>query len=177
MKLTSLLRMLPAVALAATIGTAAAKPKAKPSPSPAAATADATPAASPESTAPSTTDTGAPAGKKRTMSPEAIKKGQLTRLRNEVGLKPDQETKVKPIVDKYVDDRIAVKNDASLTSSAKEAKFKDLRQQYVASINGVLTPDQQKQWAAAKTARVAKMRAGRAKAQAGAAAQPSPAVH
>ncbi|HEY0791736.1 MAG TPA: hypothetical protein VGD78_11800 [Chthoniobacterales bacterium] len=175
MKLTSLLRLLPAVALAATIGTAAAKPKVKPSPSPAAATSDATPAASPDDTATSTTGTAA--GKKRTMSPDAIKKGQLTRLRNEVGLKPDQETKVKPIVDKYVDDRLAVKNDASLSSTAKEAKFKDLRQQYVASINGVLTPDQQKQWAAAKTARVAKMRAGRAKAQAGAAAQPSPAVH
>jgi hypothetical protein len=177
MKLTSLLRILPAVALAATIGTAAAKPKVKPSPSPAAAASDAAPAAGSETTPTSTTDAGTAAGKKRTMSPDAIKKGQLTRLRNEVGLKADQETKVKPIVDKYVDDRQAVKNDASLTSTAKEAKFKDLRQQYVASINGVLTPDQQKQWAAAKTARVAKMRAGRAKAQAGAAAQPSPAAH
>lgn len=179
MKLRSLLRLLPAVALAATLGTASAKPKAKasPSPSPAAETQDATAAPSPAAE-------GSPAAgtKKRTMSPDALKKRFLTELQHQAGLTTAQEPKVKPIIDKYVNDRETVKNDASLNAAAKRDKLKQLRVQYESDINGVLTPDQQKKWTAYREGQRTKLRAAREKAQAtrkastGAAAQPTPAA-
>jgi hypothetical protein len=180
MKLRSLLRLLPAVALAATLGTAAAKPKAKasPSPSPAAETQDATAAPSPANA----NTTPAAGGKKRTMSPDALKKRFLTELQHQAGLTAAQEPKVKPIIDKYVNDREAVKNDASLTTAAKRDKLKQLRVQYESDINGVLTPDQQKKWTAYREGQRTKLRAAREKATTnrkaatGAAAQPTPAA-
>ena len=179
MKLRSLLRLLPAVALAATLGTAAAKPKAKASasPSPAAETQDATAVSSP---APETSP--AAGGKKRTVSPDALKKRYLTELQHQAGLTAAQEPKVTPIISTYVDNRMSVRNDNSLTTAAKADKLKQLRAKYVSDINGVLTPDQQKKWAAYTEARRAKLRAAREKAagtrkaSTGAAAQPSPAA-
>jgi Spy/CpxP family protein refolding chaperone len=179
MKLRSLLRILPAVALAATLGTAVAKPKAKasPSPSPAAETQDATAASSP---APETSP--AAGGKKRTMSPDTLKKRFMTELQHQAGLTTAQEPKVKPIIDKYVNDREGVKNDASLTTAAKKDKLKQLRAQYESDINGVLTPDQQKKWTAYREGRRAKLRVAREKAAAnrkvstGATTQPTPAA-
>jgi Spy/CpxP family protein refolding chaperone len=153
---------LPAVALAATLGTATAKPKAKasPSPSPATETQDATAASSPA-------DTNTPAGgQKRTVSPDSLKKRYLTELQHQAGLTAAQEPKVKPIISTYVDNRIAVRNDASLTAAAKADKLKQLRAQYVSDINGVLTPDQQKKWASFMEARRQKLRAAREKAAA-----------
>lgn len=179
MKLRSLLRILPAVVLAATLGTAAAKPKAKasPSPSPAAETQDATAASSP--TAANSPAAGA---QKRTVSPDSLKKRYLTELQHQAGLTAAQEPKVKPIISTYVDNRISVRNDATLNTAAKADKLKQLRAQYVSDINGVLTPDQQKKWAAFTEARREKLRAAREKAAANrkasnnAAAQPTPAA-
>ena len=179
MKLRSLLRTLPAVALAATLGTAAAaaKHKAAPSPSPAAATQEAT--AEPSPAAESSPDA---AGKKRTASPDALKKRFLTELQHQAGLNAAQEPKVKPIIDKYVNDREAVKNDPAMNIAAKRDKLKQLRVQYESDVKGVLTPDQQKKWTAYREGQRAKLRAGREKAAAnrkastGAAAQPSPAA-
>lgn len=178
MKLRSLLRLLPAVVLAATLGTAAAKPKAKasPSPSPAAETQDATAASSPAA------ETSPAGGKKRTVSPDSIKKRFLTELQHQAGLTTAQEPKVKPIIDKYVNDREAVKNDASLNTAAKRDKLKQLRVQYESDIKGVLTPDQQKKWTAYREGQREKLRAarekaaGNRKASTGAAAQPTPAA-
>jgi hypothetical protein len=179
MKLRSLLRLLPAVALAATLSTAVAKPKAhaSPSSSPAAETQDATAASSP---APETSPTAG--GKKRTVSPDTLKKRYLTELQRQAGLTTAQEPKVKPIISTYVDNRVSVRNDATLTAAAKADKLKQLRAQYVSDINGVLTPDQQKKWAAFTEARREKLRAAREKAttnrkaSTGAAAQPTPAA-
>jgi Spy/CpxP family protein refolding chaperone len=177
MKLRSLLRLLPAVALAATLGTAVAKPKAKASPSPAAETQGATATTSP---APETSP--AAGGKKRTVSPDSLKKRYLTELQHQAGLTAAQEPKVRPIISTYVDNRMSVRNDSSLTTAAKADKLKQLRAKYVSDINGVLTPDQQKKWAAYTEARREKLRAAREKAggnrkvSTGAAAQPSPAA-
>ena len=93
------------------------------------------------------------------VDPEAVKKGMLTALNNQVGLSADQQDKAKPIIDKHVADLEAVKNDATLDNAAKKAKVVRLRQQYVSDINGVLTPDQQKKWAASKEANKAKVKA------------------
>ncbi len=151
MRLPSLLRTLPALLLAATLGTAAAKPKATPSPAAATQDASAQTAASPA------------AGAKRTVSPDSLKKRYLTELKNQAGLTADQEPKVTPIINKYVDDREAVKADASLTTTAKNEKFKTLRGQYVSDVNAVLTPAQRTKWAAFAEARRAKLKAARAK--------------
>ena len=52
-----------------------------------------------------------------------------------------------------------LKNDTTLDKAAKKAKVVELRQQYVTDINGVLTPDQQKKWAASREANKAKVKA------------------
>ena len=92
------------------------------------------------------------------VSPEAVSKGMLTALNNQVSLSADQQEKAKPIIDKHVADLEAVKNDATLDKAAKRAKVVQLRQQYVTDINGVLTPDQQKKWAASREANKAKIK-------------------
>ena len=71
----------------------------------------------------------------------------------------DQQDKAKPIIDKHVADLEAVKNDATLDKAAKRAKVVELRKQYVTDINGILTPDQQKKWAASREANKAKVKA------------------
>ena len=93
------------------------------------------------------------------VDPEAVKKGMLTALNNQVGLSADQQDKAKPIIDKHVDDLEAVKNDATLDKAGKKAKVVQLRQQYVTDINGRLTPDQQKKWAASREENKAKIKA------------------
>jgi hypothetical protein len=103
--------------------------------------------------------------KKRQVSPEARKRRQLSLLKKEAGLMADQESKVIPIISKYVDDVIALKNDTSLVGAARREKRKTLHSQYVSDINAVLTPDQQKNWAAANAARIERLRAGRQAAQ------------
>ncbi len=119
--------------------------------------ADATPAASPVA--------GAPAHHKFT--PDTFKAARLTRLKNQVGLTPDQEAKAKPIIDQYVDALFAAKGN--------KAKQKDLRAKYESDIYGILNPDQQKQFAAAEKESKAKMKAARAAKAAKQAAAPSPA--
>jgi Spy/CpxP family protein refolding chaperone len=107
---------------------------------------------------------GAPA--KHKPSPDAIKASRLTRLKNQVGLTADQGAKVKPIIDQYVDDRLAANGD--------RAKLVSLKTKYDSDINAILTPDQQKKLAESKSASVEKMKAARAK-KAAAGASPSPA--
>jgi hypothetical protein len=93
------------------------------------------------------------------ISPEAISKGMLTALNNQVALSADQQEKAKPIIDKHVADLEAVKNDATLDKAAKKAKVLELRKQYNTDINGILTPDQQKKWEASREANKAKVKA------------------
>jgi len=104
---------------------------------------------------------------KHKFSPDAVKAARLKRLKNQVDLTADQETKAKPIVDKYVDDREAAKGD--------RAKLVALKTQFDNDINAILTPDQQTKLAASKSAAIEKMKAARArKAAAGASSSPSP---
>jgi Spy/CpxP family protein refolding chaperone len=157
MKSKSLLQIIPAILLSASLAAVAAdKPKA--SPSPAAAAASPSPAA---------------AGK-RTANPEAVSKGMLTRLTNQVGLTAAQQTKAKPIIDKFVADAFAVRDDATLDSAAKKAKVDQLRQQRDTDITGILTPVQKKKFAAAQEQRKAQLEAARAKRAAAGAVAPSP---
>src|ERR1700729_1239591 len=62
------------------------------------------------------TQVASPSKPKRTVNPESIKRAKLTRLRKDVTLTDDQATKVKPLIDAYVNDLQAVKSDPSLDS-------------------------------------------------------------
>lgn len=115
----------------------------------------ASPAATPAADAPA----------KHKLSPDSLKAARLTRLKNQVGLTADQETKAKPIIDKYVDDRQAANGD--------RAKLLALKTKFDSDINAILTPDQQKKLAASKAATAEKLKAARAKKAA--AGAPSPA--
>jgi Spy/CpxP family protein refolding chaperone len=75
---------------------------------------------------------------------------RLADLKKQVNLTKAQETKVKPIIQKYASDRDALSNDKSLSKSDKNSKKDALRKQYNQDINAVLTPDQQQKWATAK---------------------------
>ena len=105
------------------------------------------------------------AATKHRLTPDAVKAARLKRLETQVGLTADQEAKVKPIIDQYVDDRQAAKD-----GRAKAA----LKTKFDSDINAILTPDQQKKLAEAQSANMEKMKAARA-AKAGAGASPSPA--
>ena len=154
MKLKTLLQNVPAILLSASLAGLAIAADKPASPAPAAAAAG-----------------------KRTPNPEAISKGMLTRLTNEVGLTSAEQTKAKPIIDKYVADNFALRGDATLDAAAKKAKHDQLKQQYDADISALLTPAQKKKYAAAEAANRAQLEAARAKrkaAGAAAAATPTP---
>jgi hypothetical protein len=139
MNFKTLLRLIPALLCTAVIGTAAAASKKVEDP-----------AASPTASVSSDTTV-----KKRTVSPESLAKARLTRLKNQVGLTADQETKAKPIIDKYVADRA--------TSKGDNAKLRSLKTQYYTDIAAILTPEQKTKLNAAKAENKAKLAAGRAK--------------
>lgn len=102
---------------------------------------------------------------KHKASPDSIKAARLTRLKNQVGLTADQESKAKPIIDKYVDDRQAANGNRTTLLS--------LKTKYDSDINAILTPEQQAKLSAAKSATAEKLKAGREKKAA--TSSPSPA--
>ena len=97
--------------------------------------------------------------KRRSVSPDSLKKRELTMLRKSVTLTSDEETKVTPIISNYVDAVQAVKTDASTTTAEKRAKRKELHDQYITNVKSVLTPDQAQAWETANTERIARLRA------------------
>jgi Spy/CpxP family protein refolding chaperone len=98
---------------------------------------------------------------KRVVNPESIKRAKLTRLRKDVALTDEQTTKVKPLIDAYVNDMQAVKNDASLDSRTKRQKLSEVRHKYDTDLDGVLNPEQQQKLASIKEERRARLRAAR----------------
>jgi hypothetical protein len=164
MKLKSLF---PAMLLAVSIATGFASPpgsvgQAASSNMPAAQSAPATQGMSRAATGDATE-----AKKDEAASSDTVKKARLTRLKNQVGLKADQEAKAKAIIDKYVDDRTAAKVDTK--------KLDALKSKFDSDINAILTPAQRKRLAASNAAAAAKGQATKEKAAAEkAAASPSP---
>jgi Spy/CpxP family protein refolding chaperone len=120
MKSLPLLRVVPALMLAVTVATSYAAEKGTPPPPPSATAVPKTPETADQ---------------------------RLANLKREVSLTPAQVKKVKPIIEKYVADINAIKND---TKEEKDAKRNALRKQYNDQINATLTPEQQAKWKAAK---------------------------
>jgi Spy/CpxP family protein refolding chaperone len=111
---------------------------------------------------PAPAQVASPSKSKRTVNPESIKRGKLTRLRKDVTLTDDQATKVKPIIDAYVNETQAIKADASLDSRSKRQKLTEARQKYDGGLTGVLDIEQQQKLASIKEERRARLRAARA---------------
>jgi Spy/CpxP family protein refolding chaperone len=123
MKSLPLLRVIPALMLAATVATSYAAEKSTPSLPPSATAVPKTPETADQ---------------------------RLANLKQQVNLTSAQEKKVKPIIQKYVADINAIRNDAKATKEERDAKRNALRKQYNDQINAILTPEQQAKWNAAK---------------------------
>jgi protein CpxP len=73
---------------------------------------------------------------------------QLERLGKELNLTDDQKAKVKPILDEQTKQMHATQEDTSLTQEQKRDKMKQIHQTTHSQINEILTPEQQKKFAA-----------------------------
>jgi hypothetical protein len=118
----------------------------------------------------------APAKVKRNLNPESIKRAKLTRLRKDVVLTDDQATKVKPIIDAYVNETQAIKSDMSLDSRTRRQKVSELRQRYENDLNAVLNAEQQQKLASVRMERRARLRDARAGTASGPAEPSGPKV-
>ena len=145
MKLKSLL---PAMLLAASVATLFASPPGATQSSSSSSNLPAHSAPATQAMPRSTTGDSPETKKDDQASLDTVKKARLTRLKNQVGLKADQEAKAKTIIDKYVDDRAAAKSDTK--------KLDALKSKFDSDIDAILTPAQRKRLAASNAATAAK---------------------
>jgi Spy/CpxP family protein refolding chaperone len=75
-------------------------------------------------------------------NPDKMKQRQLARLEKIAKITPDQETKITPIINNFVDQVVSVRNDSSLPPDQKKAKQKELRKEYHRQLRLLLTPEQ-----------------------------------
>jgi Spy/CpxP family protein refolding chaperone len=66
----------------------------------------------------------------------------LERLTKELSLTPDQQAKIKPILEARRDKLKALRDDTSVTADQKKDKFKEVFESSNKEIEAVLTPDQ-----------------------------------
>jgi periplasmic protein CpxP/Spy len=71
-------------------------------------------------------------------------------LSKELNLTDEQKAKVKPILDDQTKQMHATQEDSSLTQEQKREKMKQIHQTTHSQINDILTPEQQKKFAALK---------------------------
>jgi len=76
--------------------------------------------------------------------------GHLEWLSKELNLTDEQKEKVKPILDEQTKQMHATQEDSSLTQEQKHDKMKQIHQTTHSQINDILTPEQQKKFAALK---------------------------
>jgi len=76
--------------------------------------------------------------------------GQLERLSKELNLTDEQKEKVKPILDEQTKQMHATEEDSSLTQEQKREKMKQIHETTHSQINDILTPEQEKKFAALK---------------------------
>ena len=75
---------------------------------------------------------------------------KLDKISAELNLTDDQKTKIKPVLESEYSQLQTINQDSSLSPDQKKAKAKEAHSSAKTEINGVLTPDQQKKWAAMK---------------------------
>jgi periplasmic protein CpxP/Spy len=70
---------------------------------------------------------------------------RMQKLSQELNLTPDQQTKIKPIFQQARAQAKTIRQDTSLSQDQKRAKMKELHENTMAQLNGILTPEQQSQ--------------------------------
>ncbi len=71
---------------------------------------------------------------------------RMARMAKKLNLSQDQQNQLKPIFESQHQQAKAIKSDTSLTPDQKKEKFQALRQDTMAKMNNILTPEQQQQW-------------------------------
>jgi len=92
--------------------------------------------------------TSAPVQQHRAPDPQK----QAARLARRLGLSDDQSAKLAAILQNRQQQMAAVRGDASLAPQDRRAKARSIQEDSDTQINAMLTPDQQKQYAAIKQA-------------------------
>lgn len=79
-------------------------------------------------------------------APKGLHHGKrMQKLTKELNLTPDQQTKIKPIFQQARAQAKTIRQDTTLNQDQKKAKFKELHENTMAQLNGILTPEQQAQ--------------------------------
>lgn len=73
-------------------------------------------------------------------------RNRLAYMSKQLNLTQEQQSQIKPIFQKQHQAAKAIKQDTSLTQEQKKEKMKALRQETMAQVNPILTPEQQQQW-------------------------------
>jgi protein CpxP len=81
----------------------------------------------------------------------------LQKLATQLQLTDDQKAKIKPLLQEQYTQLKSVHDDTSLSSDQKQAKMKAIHQDYHSQIQAVLTPEQQKKYAAMKEQKMKEM--------------------
>ena len=105
-----------------------------------------TPAAFAQDSGAAADSNNAPAQQHRAPDPQK----QAARLAKHLGLSDDQTSKLTTILQDRQQQAAALRSDSSLAPQDRRAKLRSIQQDTDAQINGVLTPDQQKQYAEMK---------------------------
>jgi len=71
---------------------------------------------------------------------------RMAHMAKQLNLSQDQQNQLKPIFQAQHQQAKAIKSDTSLTPDQKKEKFQALRQDTMAKVNNVLTPEQQQEW-------------------------------
>lgn len=72
---------------------------------------------------------------------------KLEKLADELGLTPDQKSKIKAIYMSEMPKIKAIRKDATLTEDQKKDQIKPIRQGIRAQVEAILTPEQKAKWA------------------------------
>jgi len=67
-------------------------------------------------------------------------------MSKKLNLTQDQQNQLKPIFQKQHQQAKSIWQDSSLTQDQKKQKMKALREETMAQVNPILTPEQQQQW-------------------------------
>ena len=90
-----------------------------------------------------------------------MKGDHMQMMAKRLNLSQQQQDQLKPIFDQTRQQAQAIKNDTSLTQDQKKEKLQALRQSTQSQVNGILTPEQQQQWAQMKQNGMQRMKEGR----------------
>ena len=73
-------------------------------------------------------------------------RNRMAHMAKKLNLSQDQQNQLKPLFKSQREQAKAIRKDGSLTQDQKKEKFQALRQDTMAKVNNILTPEQQQQW-------------------------------